>query len=183
MTEHDGEVAKSMVVTGVDPKRWFIMVLAALAAFCQGAMVNFYSPISSPCKQVFGWDDDSFSWLLNASNITFVLCCPLWPMLIERKGLRPATILAYAFLVVSAMIRCLPTSTDGHYWVAIVSMVFNGAEFTTGLQQTASYVGSDFISSTGLAAPFGSLVPPAVSAVWFPVHERATATSVIVVAV
>ena len=122
--------------------RWTVVLLAALSAFCQGAMWNFYSPISTQLTQVYGWSDDDFAWLLNASNIVFVVVCPAWPWLIEKRGLRECMLAAYALLVVSGVIRCVAGSRAQTYRLQFSSMILNG-----------------------IAAPFCSLMPPAVSAV------------------
>ena len=120
--------------------RWPVALLAGMSAFLQGAMCNFYSPISDKMTQAYGWDDDHFAWLLNASNIVFVVVCPAWPWFIQRRGLRAAMLLTYSCLLVSAALRCIPRSCGNHYWYALSSMLFNG-----------------------LAAPCCSLMPPAVS--------------------
>lgn len=155
------------------PARWVVLVLASMSAFCQGCEWNFYSPVSDQFKYLFGWSDDQFALCLNASNIVFVLVTPAWPYLIEQRGLRPALMLTYVLLLLSSLLRCIPIShsdlsrsapsphqTNTHYLLVIASMVLNG-----------------------MAAPCCSLMPPAISAVWFPVGERATATGVMVVAV
>lgn len=143
-------------------RRWFIVLVVFAAGFAQTTMWNFYSPISRACKQLFGWSDPQFAWLLNASNITFVLVGTAWPWVIDRWGLRFALTASIALLAASALLRCVPYGGNGavHYRWLIASMILNG-----------------------IAAPCLSLIPPVVSAAWFPLRERATATSLLVASI
>ena len=161
-------------VVAASGSRWAVLLLSALSAFAQGAMWNFYSPISTQLTQVYGWTDDDFAWLLNASNIVFVVVCPVWPWLIERTGLRACMLAAYALLLASGVVRCIDagcSSSDSSSSGSAGSAWHACPQYQT-----------QFLSMilNGIAAPFCSLMPPAVSAAWFPVEERATATAVMV---
>ena len=149
-------------------RRWLVLTIVFLAGFAQTAMWNFYSPISRPCKAMFSWTDAQFAWLLNASNITFCVVGGAWPWVIDRVGLRCALTAAIAALAASALLRCVPydvgsfaaLSPASHYYWLLASMVLNG-----------------------VAAPCLSLIPPVVSAAWFPLRERATATALLVASI
>lgn len=127
--------------------RWWVMLLSAWGTFAQGAMWNFYSPVSDTVISEFGWSNDLLQWFLNASNITFVTTCAFWPWIIDVKGLRFSVLLAATSLVTSAMLRTIPVPNAWHSVMVVLSMVFNG-----------------------FAAPCFNLIPPVVSAAWFPVQ-------------
>lgn len=164
-------------IVAASSNRWAVLLLSALSAFAQGAMWNFYSPISTQLTQVYGWTDDDFAWLLNASNIVFVVVCPIWPWLIDRAGLRACMLAAYALLFASGVVRCIDTGCSSSD-----SDSGSGSSSAGNSWHACPQYQTQFLSMilNGIAAPFCSLMPPAVSAAWFPVEERATATAVMV---
>ncbi len=102
---------------------------------------------------------DYIVWLGNAANITFcVLVIPLGALVDGPRGMRIPLLVTVASLCVNSGLRCVPVAwvgQRGYDALQVVSMLANG-----------------------LAGTLESLAPPVLSALWFPVGERATATAI-----
>ena len=128
----------------------------------QSAMWSFYSPISGSLTQLYGWGPYFIEWLGNTANIVFcILVVPLgvW---VDGRGMRAPIIVTIVALCINSGLRCLPRSSvgeGGYSSISMASMVFNG-----------------------IAGTVETLSPPVLSALWFPAHERATATALMATA-
>lgn len=134
-------------------------ILSCFVVFCimQNAMWNMYGPITETLEAIYGWNGNLIEWLGNTANITFcVLVIPIAAS-IDLFGMRWNILLTIAALNVNAGLRLLPLSlvhNSGYEAASLVSMVSNG-----------------------VAGTVETLAPPVLSFLWFPVHERATATA------
>lgn len=151
------------------PLRWWLVVVFSALGILQAASWNFYAPISSSVQTVFNWPEIVVEWLPNTAGIAMVLSLSFFSMVIDIRGARFSTLLSVGFLVLCCALRAIPLSwlssaktplhshwTDQpHAWLCFGSMVLNG-----------------------LSAPGIALAPPILSAAWFPVHERTTATAI-----
>jgi FLVCR family MFS transporter len=136
-------------------QRWWLVAVFSLLGVCQSASWNFYSPISGPVKSVYGWSDYLIGWMANTAGIVFFLTVSAWSMVIDSRGPRFTTVASASLLFCCSALRCFPVPNDQHQYYVISSMVLNG-----------------------LSAPPVALAPPIISAAWFPVHERTTATAI-----
>jgi hypothetical protein len=98
----------------------------------------------------------------NTANIVFcVLVVPLgvW---VDGRGMRLPMVVTIVALCLNSGLRCLPRASvgDGAFSsISMAGMVFNG-----------------------IAGTVETLSPPVLSSLWFPVHERATATALMATA-
>ena len=115
-------------------------------------------PISAVVEKLFGWSDYFVEWTSNAAGISFTCTVLVWASVVDsRNGARKAALGACAFLVLCAGLRVVSASGAALQQLQIVSQVCNG-----------------------LAGAPIALVPPVLSAAWFPQEERTTATGVMV---
>jgi hypothetical protein len=144
------------------PLRWYIASVFVVFCVMQSAMWSFYSPISGSLMQLYGWSPYFIEWLGNTANIVFcVLVVPLG-MWVDGRGMRAPMIVTIFALCINSGLRCLPRTSlgnDAFSSVSMAAMVFNG-----------------------IAGTVETLSPPVLSALWFPVHERATATALMATA-
>jgi MFS transporter, FLVCR family, disrupted in renal carcinoma protein 2 len=144
------------------PSRWYIAAVFVVFCIMQSAMWSFYSPISGSLTQLYGWGPYFIEWLGNTANIVFcILVVPLgvW---VDGRGMRAPIILTIVALCVNSGLRCLPRASVGegaYSSISMASMVFNG-----------------------IAGTVETLSPPVLSALWFPAHERGTATALMATA-
>ena len=161
-TLQDAGAAPAQAVR-VYASRWYICLLFVVFCVMQSSMWSFFAPIQGPVQQLYGWSDDFIVWLGNAANITFcVLVIPLGALVDSPQGMRIPLLVTVLALCVNSGLRCVPVpwvGQRGYDSLQMVSMLANG-----------------------LAGTLESLAPPVLSALWFPVHERATATAVMATA-
>jgi hypothetical protein len=144
------------------PLRWYIAAVFVVFCVMQSAMWSFYSPISGSLMQVYGWSPYFIEWLGNTANITFcILVVPIgcW---VDGRGMRLPMIVTIIALCINSGLRCLPRASLGDSAfgsISMAAMVFNG-----------------------IAGTVETMSPPVLSALWFPVHERATATALMATA-
>lgn len=143
--------------------RWYICAIFVVFCVMQSSMWGFFAPIATPLQQIYGWSNDYIVWLGNTANITFcILVIPLGALVDGPRGMRIPLIVTAVALCVNSGLRCVPVSwvtQRGYDALQMISMVANG-----------------------LAGTLESLAPPVLSALWFPVHERATATAIMATA-
>jgi hypothetical protein len=112
--------------------------------------------------QLYGWSPYFIEWLGNTANIVFcALVVPLgvW---VDGRGMRLPMVVTIVALCLNSGLRCLPRASvgDGAFSsISMAGMVFNG-----------------------IAGTVETLSPPVLSSLWFPVHERATATALMATA-
>jgi FLVCR family MFS transporter len=137
-------------------RRWWLLTIFSLLAIGQSAAWNFYSPVSGVVKQIYpDWDDYLIEWFANLAGMTFTVVVPLFAALIDTRGVRLAVFTSAASLVACTGLRLIPVGLDKAKYMILASMVFNGIS----------------------GAPI-CISPPLLSALWFPVHERTTATAI-----
>lgn len=135
--------------------RLWILLLFCAVAVLQGVLWNFYTPIEESAKAVYGWDDDFIADSANAASVAFIATVALWSVAVDVYGPRRICIASAILLVVSALLRCVPVPDGNHRAMVVASMVM-----------------------TGVVGPPVMLCAPIVSAAWFPVNQRTTATAV-----
>ncbi|CAG5129207.1 unnamed protein product [Candidula unifasciata] len=126
----------------------------SMYAFMQSAVWNTWGPISTTSEDAFGWDDSTVALLNNWGPISYMLTGLFYPWLLQVKGLRWAIVSSMFFVAAGTAFRVI-----------------------TSYPPTATiliHIGQ-FLNGVGGPISTGSI--PAISAAWFPPHERVTATA------
>ncbi|KAL8602558.1 hypothetical protein ACOMHN_065810 [Nucella lapillus] len=141
--------------TRVYKRRWYILLLLSLMCGTQGCVWNTFGPISATAEDAFGWDTGNIGMLTNWGPISFILGAGPLIWVLEHKGLRVACLASAFFIAAGTVARVF--TMDG----PAVTILMNLGQGLNGL--------------AGLIAMAG---PPVLSAVWFPPHQRTTATAI-----
>ncbi|XP_060551826.1 solute carrier family 49 member 4 homolog isoform X2 [Ruditapes philippinarum] len=142
--------------TAVYSRRWYILIVFCLGSFCQALVWNTWGPITESAEIVLDWQDSNIGMLANYGNIAFMITVLPMCYLVDVKGLR-ISLLICAFLVMAGTsIRCITLHPVPATWLANICAVLNGI---------------------GGSVPFAG--PAALSSVWFPPDQRATATAIV----
>ncbi|XP_071477381.1 solute carrier family 49 member 4 homolog [Diadema antillarum] len=137
------------------PDRWYVLLVFSLIALLQNCTWNTWGPIQDTAAIVLGWNPGQFALLANWGPITFIISAFFFSWLLHAKGLRVSVLLTGGLLVVGLAIRCIPVPVSRMKWTMNVGHVF-----------------------IGLAGPIAMAAPTTISAAWFPVNERTTATAI-----
>lgn len=109
--------------------RWWVLLMYCLLAASQAATWNTFSPIYPAVYAAFpSWDSTYINWLINATNISFLIM--LWPAahLAQKVGVRAVTIGSSIIVFLCAGFRCLPLEDNlSMRVVMMLSMLCNGA--------------------------------------------------------
>ncbi|XP_063413820.1 solute carrier family 49 member 4-like isoform X2 [Mytilus trossulus] len=140
--------------TKVYKRRWYILVVFSLCAMSQGGSWNIYGPISATTENAFDWKDSDIALLAAWGPISSILSTLPFIWLIEKKGIRVASLLATFLVLLGAVVRCLTTDPSFVTWTSNIGQFLNG-----------------------LGGPIAFGAPPVLSALWFPANERTTATA------
>ena len=141
--------------TAVYKRRWYVLGVFCYAAIIQATIWNTWGPITEATKVLLGWTDSNIALVTNLSNISFCIMVIPACMLMDRKGLRFSLIVCSVMLILATGIRC----------ITLDSKVLLGLSYTCAL-----------IFGTAAIVPFAG--PSLVSAVWFPLNQRTTATAI-----
>jgi len=141
--------------------RFWVLLVFCLLAICQSCTWNIYSPIYKSCLLAFPeWNSSYLNWLINSANMSFGLSLYPISIAIKKYGPRKVTLFSAFMILSGASLRCIPIADpQTQKIVQIVAMLCNG-------------FGGAFLNFGG----------PIVSELWFPSHERTTATAVASVA-
>ena len=126
--------------------------------FCFTATIwSSWSPIAETAKCVFPtWNDSTISLLTNWGPITYLaLVVPICWLL--EKSLRYSMLLCVTLLTIGAVIRCIPLQYDSWDPINHDDVFISFAAHICG-------------ALNGVAGVVTTTAPPAISAVWFPVH-------------
>lgn len=158
--DEDGDLAAS-----ADPMRFWIVFVLVGIGFIQAAEWNIFGPIQGVANEVYGWSAGTVAMLENTANFAMLAAILPSAYAADRFGLRLPTVACGAFVLSSSLLRLLPLAlgldprSDATLAIMYVSMFLNGC-----------------------CAAWPNFAGPNVSTTWFPVSERATATSVCSVA-
>eukprot|EP00756_Hemistasia_phaeocysticola_P033840 Hpha_TRINITY_DN16485_c2_g9::TRINITY_DN16485_c2_g9_i1::g.160463::m.160463/K15381/DIRC2, SLC49A3; MFS transporter, FLVCR family, disrupted in renal carcinoma protein 2 len=141
-------------------RRWYLLFVAALICSTQGGVWSNFGPISGAVEPLYGWGDGTIALLSNWGPICFLTTVVPYTFVFNSWGLRGATVLTSGLLAVGAVLRCIVT-TPGE----VAPLLMHAGQILNGV-----------------AGPYAMSVGPVLSAQWFPVHERTTATSIAAVA-
>lgn len=143
------------------PRRWWILFLLSSTSCLQSLVWMTFSPSKVQVQQLYG---PSFT----TAQIQLLAmwgplgCLPLilfTAPIVRRLGLRAGVVLAAACVASGAALRSVTVAEPYALWLAHTAQILNA-----------------------FAAPMVLATPPMLSATWFPPGERATATSIAVMA-
>ncbi|XP_033725632.1 solute carrier family 49 member 4 homolog isoform X2 [Pecten maximus] len=137
-------------------RRWWVLCYFSLACMFTTCSWNSWGPITESVKYGFGWGDSVIADILNIGRLAMFLCIIPLSYLLDTKGIRHGMVTSNALLLVGYVLRCLINQTTST-WPALLG------QFMIGCGNVIGYSG-----------------PSAMSVVWFPHNERATATSIAV---
>ena len=141
--------------TAVYKRRWYVLGVFCYAAILQATIWNTWGPITETTKVFLGWTDGNIALVTNLSNVSFCIMVIPACMLMDRKGLRFSLIICSVMLIVATGLRC----------ITLDSKILLGLSYTCAL-----------IFGIAAIVPFAG--PSLVSAVWFPLNQRTTATAI-----
>ncbi|XP_025084665.1 disrupted in renal carcinoma protein 2 homolog [Pomacea canaliculata] len=151
----DNPVTESTQDAPVYKRRWYILTVFSLIAFTQGCVWNAFGPISSTSQYVFKWSNGDIALINNWVFISYFLGGVFFSWMLDVKGLRWACVTSAFLMAGGSTLRCFSMEAPAITWLVNVGHLLNG-----------------------LAGPVAMGAPPFLSAVWFPLHQRATATAV-----
>nr|KAG5703789.1 hypothetical protein BaRGS_009587 [Batillaria attramentaria] len=140
---------------GVYKRRWYVLFMFSIYSFTQACVWNTFGPISSTSEKVFGWNDGTIALLSNWGPIAYIISGIFFSWMLDVKGLRWACLSSCLLVLIGTAVRCITMT----------------APAVTGLMHFGHFL-------NGLGGPVAMGGPAFVSAVWFPLHERATATAI-----
>ena len=114
-----------------------------------------WGSIATSTKFAFGWSDHTTALLANLGPIPYVIGAPFFAWLIGNKGIRLATLVTAALVVTGAGLRCITSHPPLVTWLTYVGQMLNG-----------------------FAGPIAFGASTVISATWFPVSQRTTATAI-----
>ncbi|XP_052721868.1 solute carrier family 49 member 4 homolog isoform X1 [Crassostrea angulata] len=163
VTTTDNEIRTTIQQSLIDPdaethvykRRWYILLAYSLLACTQGGYWNTWGPIAESSEDAFGWSDADIALLSNWGPISYVLSTFVMSWVVDVKGLRWACLSTAIMVAAGAGARCITDQPPYVKWTVNIGQFLNG-----------------------LAGPVAMGVPPALSALWFPVKERTTATAI-----
>ena len=139
--------------------RWYVVVIVSLANVLNNNQWAYWGPIAQSAKTVYGWTDKTIFVLINVGNVAAFLSTLAGGYFVTRKGIRFAVLVCYGLMLMATASKVITTETYPATILIGFGQLFNG-----------------------IANSITGAIPPAVSEVWFPVNERATATAVVVLA-
>ncbi|XP_052078010.1 solute carrier family 49 member 4-like [Mytilus californianus] len=145
---------KTNVKLKVYKRRWYVLLLFSLFAFTQGGLWNTWGPIADSSEDAFSLKDADIALLANWGPISYIVGAFASAWMVDNKGLRFSCLLCSFLIVIGTGIRCITREIEYVKWTINIGQSLNG-----------------------LAGPIAMGGPPLVSATWFPLHERTTATS------
>lgn len=141
--------------THVYKRRWYVLIVYSLLAFTQNGVWNTWGPIAASTEDAFGWSDADIALLSNWGPISYVLAAFIMSWVVDVKGLRWSCLSTGVMIALGAGVRCITDQPPYVKWTVNIGQFLNG-----------------------LAGPVAMGVPPVLSALWFPVKERTTATAI-----
>ncbi|XP_068673644.1 solute carrier family 49 member 4 homolog [Montipora foliosa] len=137
-------------------RRWYVLTVYTAQAVIFNMTWNTWSPIQKPCKISFGWTDFDLLLLSSWAPIAYLVTSAPLTWLMDRKGLRISVLLTALLSVLGKGLQIIP--------------------FDDRKVQTIVIHLGQFLLMAGGPVAIGA--PPLLSATWFPVDERTTATAI-----
>ena len=132
---------------------FFLTCLFTLMSFISAVWAQ-WGAIATSTKFAFHWSDHTTALLANWGPISYIVGAPFFAWLIGSKGIRLATLVTAGLVTVGTGLRCISSRPPYVTWLVHIGQMLNG-----------------------LAGPIAFGASTVVSATWFPVNQRTTATA------
>lgn len=142
--------------TEVYGRRWYVLFVFCLGSVSQAFVWNTYGPITESAEVIFDWEDVQIGMLGNYGNIAYMVAVLPMCYFMDVKGLRLSLLMCSFLIMFGTVSRCFSLDPVPATWLANICAVLNG------VGGTVPFAGSSAISS-----------------VWFPSDQRATATAIV----
>ena len=142
------------LVAHVYRRRWYVLAVFCYSGIIQATIWNTWGPIAEATNVVLNWNHSNIALLTSLSTLSNIITGLPVCMLMDKKGLRFYLLTCSMMFVVCTGIRCLTLESTPLLWLSYTS---------------------SFIFGIASSVPFSG--PSLVSAVWFPPHQRTTATT------
>eukprot|EP00039_Didymoeca_costata_P010019 m.133926 g.133926 ORF g.133926 m.133926 type:complete len:460 (+) comp14681_c0_seq2:192-1571(+) len=138
-------------------ERWWVLTLCCLMAFIQGGIWNTWGPIAPTVAPVYNMSSSEIALLANWGPICYFIFVIPSSWMLDVAGLRFAMIITMLLVFAGSGIRLFDVHkpSSARYF-------FHAGQFLNGL-----------------AGPVAMSASPVVSATFFDVHHRTTATSIL----
>eukprot|EP00049_Salpingoeca_infusionum_P002772 m.59728 g.59728 ORF g.59728 m.59728 type:complete len:500 (+) comp11779_c0_seq1:115-1614(+) len=136
-------------------QRWYLLFLCCVGTLMQGMIWNNYGPIQLALDPVLALSDQTVALLANWGPICFMVSFLPSAYLLAR-GIRVSMIVCMILLTVSCVAKSYTLDNPAATALIHIGQVFNG-----------------------LAGPLAMSMGPTLSASWFPLNERVTATALV----
>ncbi|XP_064601247.1 solute carrier family 49 member 4 homolog [Liolophura sinensis] len=136
-------------------RRWYILAAFSLTGIVDGIMWNTWGPLNQSAKAVYNWSNTELAVVINWGNIMYGLFIFVASYIMDTKGLRVAVVSSMGILVLGAGLRMVSMKPTPATWLNNVGQIL------LGIAGCVPYAGASLVSAT-----------------WFPVNQRATATSI-----
>ena len=148
-----GTLSKALVAH-VYRRRWYVLAVFCYSGIIQATIWNTWGPIAEATNVVLDWNGSNIALLTSLSTLSNIITGLPVCMVMDKKGLRFSLLTCSVMFVLCTGIRCLTLESTPLLWLSYTS---------------------SFIFGIASSVPFSG--PSLVSAVWFPPHQRTTATA------
>ena len=154
LSESNRVTRSKELVAHVYRRRWYVLAVFCYSGIIQATIWNTWGPIAEATNVVLDWNGSNIALLTSLSTLSNIITGLPVCMLMDKKGLRFSLLTCSMMFVVCTGIRCLTLESTPLLWLSYTS---------------------SFIFGIASSVPFSG--PSLVSAVWFPPHQRTTATA------
>ena len=134
-------------------RRWVMLLIYSLNYGLCIEMTLSLNAINTIFSQYYDIPSTSIEWLSNMSFLLYVVLCVPMTYAIDRFGIRKVLLFAAVCDVVATLLNYFGHNQDRFVFI-VIGQLFTGVAYSSIVQ-----------------------MPGKVSSMWFPEHERATATS------
>ncbi|KAL8558084.1 hypothetical protein ACOMHN_036743 [Nucella lapillus] len=136
-------------------RRWYVLTVYCLYTLTQVCVWNTFGPISESCGLVWGWGRSTISLINSLGPVAYVLSGLFLSWLLNTRGLRVACLLSAVLVALGTILRCITMENPAATRLIVTGQLLNG-----------------------LGGPLSNAGAPKLSASWFPMEERTTATTI-----
>ena len=143
----------------VSLRRWWLLAFLCFISNRQCDQWGTFTVLAVKVKSEYGWSNATVNLLTLWGPLCYLPCAVFTPSLLQRCGMRRAITLSAFLVALGSLLRCLIRRRDSPLCLALAH-----------LGQIANAMGGPLLLST----------PALLSAQWFPLTERITATTLAV---
>jgi FLVCR family MFS transporter len=134
-------------------RRYWVLFLFSTVSMTQSNNWGTFSTIDAEAVRLYKWDSGVINVLAAWGPISYIPVCLCTPYAVNKIGLSYSVLFASFCTALCCALRCVSFEGTAALYSAHVAQLVNG-----------------------LAGPFVLATPPLLSAVWFPLEQRTTAT-------